>query len=467
MADEWKKIKISYRNSDTECYINVPFLTPDGKMEAPLTIGDAMSALRKAGVVRGLRQDRLKQLFDEGLFDQEVLVAESTPPKNGQDAWIEYFFDYKREFQPKEDTDGRIDYHDVSIFTSINKGDQLCLLHPATEGVAGESVTGARIEAKSGRERLLPQGPQTEISHDDPNLLIAAENGCVTLNKTNLVEVQPRLVINGDVDFNTGNVDFVGSLAIGGDVKAGFKVHVVGDLEVGGCVEDAEVDVEGNALVKKGFIGRGKGMIKTAGDLTVKYVHGQNVICGANLYVGGELMHSFTRVSGNVIANSRKGVIMGGRVEAEGNVDTTVLGSTSYTATEVTVGVDFKLLDRLKEIDDELKTVKENQDKVKKALYNFSVLKTKMKGQLSTEHQTLFERLQETSRYYPKYQSELEQEAHRIQQDIARHKEAHVRVHRTLFPGVKVTIGKFARLINEQAENQTLREIRGEIVSGA
>jgi len=467
VAEEWKKIKVSFKNGDTECYINVPFMTPEGQMEAPLTVGDAMSAIRKAGVVRGLRQDLLKQLFDEGRFDQEVLVAESTHPQNGQDAWIEFFFDHKHEFQPKEDTDGRIDYHDVSIFTSIARGDKLCQLHPATEGTPGETVTGARIEPKNGRERLLPQGPRTEISSEDPNLLIASENGCVTLNKSNLVEVQPRLVIKGDVDFNTGNVDFAGSLAIGGDVKAGFKVHVVGDLEIGGCVEDAEIDVEGNVLIKKGFIGRGKGLIKTTGNLTVKYVHGQNIMCGGNVVAGGEIMHSHVRASGNVIANSRKGVIMGGRIEAECNVETTTLGSTSYTPTEVTVGIDFKLLDRLKEINEELKKVKENQDKVKKALYNISVLKTKRKGQLSAEQQTLMERLQETSRYYPKYQSELEQEASRIHQDINRHKEAHVKVSRTLFPGVRIIIGRFTRLINEQMENQTLREVRGEIISGA
>lgn len=467
MAEDWKKIKVNLKNGDTECYLNVPFLTSEGTLGTPLTVGDARSALKHAQVVYGIREKNLQSLFEEGLFDQEVLVAEGVPPKNGLDARIEYYFDTKRDFQPKEDEDGRVDYHEVSIFVSVAKGDKLCRLIPATEGSSGVSVTGKDLMPKAGKDRLLPQGKNTEISPHDPSLLVASTNGCVALNSTGLVEVQPTLHIKGDVDFNTGNIKFVGSLSVGGDIKSGFKVEVTGNLEVGGCVEDAEVKVEGGMLLKKGFIGRGNGRIETTGDMTIKYCHGQNIVCGGNLTVGGELMHSRVRAVGDIIANSRKGVIMGGQIESQGNIHVTYLGSTNYAQTEVSVGTDFTLLDRLREIDMELKKVQENQDKVKKALYNFSVLKTKMKGQLSPEHQTLFERLQETSRYYPKYQSEMEQEKRRINQEISQHKEAWVKVGRTLYPGVRITIGRFTRVFNEQLEGAVLREVRGEIVASA
>lgn len=466
MAEEWKKIKVSLKNGDLECYLNVPYLDSAG-VETYLTAGDARTALQNAGVVYGIREDYLQKLFEEGKFDQEVLVAEGVPPKNGRDAAIEYFFDSKREFQPKEDTDGRIDYHEVSIFISVAKGEKLCRLIPATDGASGTAVTGKEIPPKNGMDRLLPQGPSTEISPHDPNLLMAMENGCVALNSSGLVEVQPRLHIKGNVDFNTGNVKFVGALTVGGDIKAGFKVEVAGSLEVGGCVEDAEVKVEGHMLLKKGFIGRGKGRIETTGDMTVKYCHGQNIVCGGTLNVGGELMHSQVRAGGNVIANSRKGVIMGGKIETKGNLEVTCLGSPSYAQTEVHVGADFHLMDRLNEIDEELKKVQENQDKVKKALYNLSILKTKSKGQLSPEHQTLLERLQETSRYYPNYLSELEQEKKRINQDIAQHKDAYVKVIRTVHPGVRIVIGRYTKLINEEIEGAVLREIKGDIVNSA
>jgi uncharacterized protein len=467
VPDGWKKIKVALKNNDTECYLNVPFLTSEGTLEAPLTAEDAREALRNSGVLEGIHEDRLIKLFEEARFDQEVLVAEGRPPKDGEDAWVEFFFDAKREFQPKEDSDGRIDYHDVSFFASVAKGDKLCLLHPPTQGETGSSVTGMEIAPKSGRDRLLPQGSNTEVSPHDPNLLLASENGCVTLNKTKFVEVTPRLQIKGDVDFSTGNVNFVGSLLIVGDIKAGFKVTATGDLEVGGCIEDSEVEVGGSMLLKKGFIGRGKGLVKTAGDLTVKYVHGQNIVCGGNLIVGGELMHCKARVAGNVIASSRKGAIIGGKIECQGNIESTQVGNQSYTHTELVLGCDFQLQDRLREIDEELGKLTENQDKVKKALYNFSMLKIKMKGQLSPEHQALYERLQETGRYYPKYRLELDQERKRIGAEIARHKDSFIKVQKTLFPGVKVTIGNYTRIFNEKWDNQVLREVKGEIVGTA
>ena len=172
MIEDWKKIKVSLKNGDTECYVNVPFVDLEGKLETPLAAEDVRKALTEAGVTSGVRADLIAGLFEDGRFDQEVLVAEGTPAKDGREARIEYYFDYKHEFQPKEDEDGRIDYHEVSIFVNVAKGDELCRLYPPTEGEPGETVTGQPIEPRNGRDRLLPQGLRTEVSHPNKEVLI-------------------------------------------------------------------------------------------------------------------------------------------------------------------------------------------------------------------------------------------------------------------------------------------------------
>ncbi|GAI26403.1 unnamed protein product, partial [marine sediment metagenome] len=279
MTEEWRQIKVSLKNDDLEAYINVPFVGEKDTLKAILTVNDARKALKDKGVVNGVLENELERVFRESLFDEDILVASGTPPKHGENATIDFYFETELEFKLREDKDGRIDYHETSVLVNVRKGDQLCRRTPPTEGRPGRSVTDKEIPPKEGKDRVVPDGPNTEFAPNDPDLLIASTNGCVSLDRTKLVEVKPRLVIKGNVDYSTGNIKFIGSLIIAKDVKSGFKVNVSGDLEVGGVVEDAEVEAGGNALIKKGFIGRGQGLIKTGGDLTIKFAQNQNIIC--------------------------------------------------------------------------------------------------------------------------------------------------------------------------------------------
>ncbi|MBN2288320.1 MAG: DUF342 domain-containing protein [Candidatus Glassbacteria bacterium] len=465
MAEEWRKIKVSLRNTETEAYIMVPFLTGEGTLDKALTIADARMALASAGVKTGIKDDVLNKIFEEALFDQELLIAEAVPVVHGLDAKLEFYFDHEKDFKPREDKDGRIDYKDISFLNNVSKGDQLCRRHPPTPGEPGSTATGTPIEPKPGKDRKLPSGKNTEVSVNDPDLLIASTGGSVTYNRqSGYVEVQPNLEIKGDVDFNTGNIDFNGSLVVTGDIKAGFKVKVTGDLEIGGCVEDAQVEAEGDILIKKGFIGRGNGLVRSSANVTVKYVQGQKVICDGDLTLGGELMHSDVRVQGNVYVNSRKGAIIGGSVMAQGSVESTQVGSETYTHTEIAVGHDYKLAARIEEITKELEQITQNQEKLKKALYNLSRMKMQLKGDLPPEQEALFGRMQETVKCLPDQKSELEDEKKRIDAEIEKHRVAFVQVKRSLYPGVKITIGKFQRVFNERLDGKTFREIKGEII---
>ncbi|MFH1068177.1 MAG: FapA family protein [Candidatus Glassbacteria bacterium] len=465
MAEEWKKIKVSLKSEDLEAYINVPFFGEEGGLKAILTVDDARKALHAKGISDGIRNDELERIFQESIFDEDVLAASGTPPLHGENARIEYYFKTDRDFHPQEDKDGRIDYHEVSFLSNVKQGQELCRRIPPTDGKPGRSLLGREIKANAGKDVILPQGPNTELSSSQgPDVLVALCDGCVTFNKTKLVEVKAKLEIKGDVDFNTGNLQFNGALVIGGDIKAGFTVETTGDLEVGGVVEDAQVIAGGSALIKKGFIGHGNGLIKTGGELTIKFAQNQKIRCGGNLNLGGEMMHCETRVGGDVVASGRKGAIIGGHVLCEGSVEVPQIGSVTYTQTVVEVGCNFQLEDRRREIQEEQSKLDANQDKIKNALYILSRLKIKLKGELPPEQEKLYGRLQETIKYYPKYREELKAELGGIDQKMGEHRNAQIKVTGTLYPGSKLVIGKFPKVFNEKMERTTFREVKGEIV---
>jgi len=96
----------------------------------------------------------------------------------------------------------------------------------------------------------MPVGANTEISPDNPNVLISSIDGNVML-KGGLVMVDSVYIIPTSIDFKTGNVNYVGSLHIKGDVKSGFEVQSDNDIQIDGLVEDAKVVSGGNIIIKK------------------------------------------------------------------------------------------------------------------------------------------------------------------------------------------------------------------------
>ena len=107
-----------------------------------------------------------------------------------------------------------------------------------------------KILPQLGQVAKMPVGANTEISPDNPNVLISSIDGNVML-KGGLVMVDSVYIIPTSIDFKTGNVNYVGSLHIKGDVKSGFEVQSDNDIQIDGLVEDAKVVSGGNIIIKK------------------------------------------------------------------------------------------------------------------------------------------------------------------------------------------------------------------------
>src|SRR3989304_10263107 len=103
MAEEWRKINILFKEEELEAWLVVPFFGEEGAVKAILTAEDAFKALKAKGVENGILEDEIQRIFRDAVFEQEVLVARGTPPVQGEDGKIEYYFKTSREMRPKED----------------------------------------------------------------------------------------------------------------------------------------------------------------------------------------------------------------------------------------------------------------------------------------------------------------------------------------------------------------------------
>jgi uncharacterized protein (DUF342 family) len=159
--------------------------------------------------------------------------------------------------------------------------------------------------------------------------------------------IADQYLINGDVDYASGNIRATGSVTIRGQIKPGFEVEAGKDVEIQGDVEEARVKTAGNLTVRGGITA---GSVAAAeGDLTAKYIQGARVEAGGTLAVKLSVTNSEVYVRGQMSVTGSQGAIVGGEVNAALGIEARDIGSPS-AKTHVAVGVDLRVIRELEEI---------------------------------------------------------------------------------------------------------------------
>ena len=189
------------------------------------------------------------------------LVARGKPAFDGRNGNIVDHFPRAIERVLEVNEFGQVDYTSLNLICNVEEGQEICRLIRPTEGEPGRTVQDQEVPAKSGRDVPLPKGRNTELS-EDGDALLASIPGHVEFTGHSF-QVKPVLDIDGDVDFSTGNIKFVGDVNIKGDVLSGFSVRAMGNIHVGGVVEAGSTLEAGEDLtVVKGILGDGSTVIR-------------------------------------------------------------------------------------------------------------------------------------------------------------------------------------------------------------
>jgi hypothetical protein len=380
------------------------------------------------------------------IIGKPVEVARGQQPGVGTDASFELLFEMANDKSPVMGDDGYIDYKSLDLISNATMGQPLAKKIPAKLGEPGKTVTGQVVEGKPGKDRALPKGTNTDISPDNPNLLIAAKDGAITYSN-NLVSIDSVYKINSDVDMSTGNIDFVGSLKIAGSVSAGFKIKAAGNIEIGKNIEDALIISEGSVAATGGFVGSGKGKITAAEDVFVKYVENQVIEAGHDVNIGGGAMNAQIVAANAVFLKGRKAVIVGGNVTAGNLIEVSVLGSELGTPTLVRVGYNQALMNRIREIDQEIKRLQEDAEKIHKAMY--SLVRLDLDNKLNESQKEALRLLKEQQQAIPKQSELLIQKKKDLFAKLNENKKAKIVVKGTVYPGTIIQIGTMRKEIEK------------------
>src|SRR5699024_8636400 len=111
---------------------------------------------------------------------------------------------------------------------SVKKGEKLATVVSPTAGIDGMNVYGQTVPAQQGRPSEMVAGKNV-VYHNDHQAFYAIIEGQISINGHS-IDVQPVYEVKESLSMKTGNLDFVGSIIIHGDVPTGYTVKAEGDV---------------------------------------------------------------------------------------------------------------------------------------------------------------------------------------------------------------------------------------------
>ncbi|NLX03305.1 MAG: DUF342 domain-containing protein [Syntrophomonadaceae bacterium] len=427
----------------------------------PCTMDMAKQALAEKNISFGINEDSIKEALQEQNWGYKILVAEGKAPVNGKDAKITYKFPLPSErIGPKVDEKGNVNYHDLGLIYNVKMGQLLVEKTPGDDGIPGTSILGTEIPAKKGKDIRLPRGNNTVADEDELNLY-ATIDGHVTI-ADNKVIVNPVLTIARDVDYSTGDIDFVGNVCINGNVNPGFKVNSGGDIEIRGFIDGAEVTAAGSILVKGGITGCLKTLIKARDSIHAHFVENSRLDAGKDVVVREAIMQSYIKAGGSIKVSDRKALIVGGTIQAGREVEAKVIGSQLATQTTVEVGVNPHLRDEYQILNRVKGEKKKTMDILNHNLQMFQRSGISPENLSEKKKMELIKMLDNLKNL----RQELEQITERIatiETEFQKTQAAKVRIMEIVYPGVRISIGQSIYIVNDPIKYSEFILDQGEV----
>lgn len=421
----------------------------------PASFEDAMAELRENGVVAGIDEKAVaKAVLAQS--NKPVLVAQAIPPTPGEPAKLEYKFRTDRsKVELVEDEYGRVDFKRLNLIENVRQGQVLVVKKPPGKGIPGKLVNGVEISAPPGQDVKMPIGRNTEVSIGGTEL-IATMNGQVLL-VGDKVNVEETLEIKGDVNLETGNIYFLGTVLINGSVEDDFEVEATGDIQIRNSVGKCFISAGGSIAIGEGVKGKGKARLFAGGDIFAKYIENAKAEAKGTIQVTQEIMHSQVDAGKAILLEGKqRGSIIGGKTRAGDEIRAREIGAPAGTYTRIEVGGIPKVRQQLENLN---RLYREDINRLEKVKREISVLKAKKKKEKENFEIEKEAKLQRLIREHNKLTVKLHRYTDQKEFLEVRIREALggvVHISHTLFQGVSVGIRNANLLIKDNYSSVSL-----------
>lgn len=431
--------------------------------EGGAPIGDqVLNGLMQQGILYGIKRDVLQTALNSG-HCENLLIAQGDEPEASCEAQFVSLLDNIRNRKRQSEADKVVDFRDLGQLLIVQAGDALMRRIPAKPGKSGIDVFGKTILAAPVEDKAFPATINGAApAADDPDLLLATSPGQPVLHD-NCVVVNPVIEV-ANVDLESGNITFEGTVKVLGDIKSGMHLIVTGDVIVQGAIESAEVVAGGDVFVKGGVIGHAEvaagalerpdaaSRIRCGGSLQALFLENTHVEASKTIMVESSVRQCDLTAGHSIQVGkegSKQGHIIGGRSRATNTIHAGTIGTQAGATTKIQVGYDPYLHTALQAKDKILKSKQNELHQVDQLLTFLAQNPHKDKGGIGAKAEHTRDKLLQDI-------SETEQAMQQLAERLNLASHARVISEKAICNGVDIQIGSAVWHVREDAGAMTL-----------
>jgi len=300
-----------------------------------------------------------------GFKTQSFRIARGIRPIQGQDAKLEFFFNTDYLKAGGLDAEGNIDFKERGEIPHVEEGTVLAEKTPMIASRQGQNIYGDELDTPPGEDISLRFGKGAKLSEDGLKVL-AEVRGYPKYSLSGVIFVHNEYIAGGDVDYETGHIEYNGNVNIKGCIKSGFKVrgNDIKTIELDGGIVEADGDV-----IVAGGINEGK--IYARGNVFAKFIHNSEIFCMGNIQVAKEIVDSNIESGGSCAI---EGKLISSKIVAKMGVSARNIGTEKTAPNRIKVGQDAFTEKELGKNKTKIQGLKDNIEK-------FQIKKNKLKEQ--------------------------------------------------------------------------------------
>ncbi len=443
--------------SDTDCIFKIS----KDNLCAWVEGVDSDNIVKVSGLVKNIIKEsgiRYGILNPYELNGTTLLIARGVEPEAGTDGRIEIIASSYLEKQADKET---MDPRNLGLIHNVTRGEIIARRIPPTPGKPGQDIFGATIEPKPGEWVSFNPGSLVEIVNEET--LTAAASGALKIEDDGTISVTKEWTIDGDVDLSTGHVEFYGEkLVVKGSVLGGFTVETMGNLFIGGNVEDEAIILAGGDIFVNGIIRSQNTMVKTGGGLQCGALEYCRVFVGRDMTVRDYVLNGDCQVHGSAFVKDGKGLVAGGKVMVGGSLEVKNAGTSANVPTFLSAGYDPLLVIHHEGLIKEQEGLAKKLEKIREGLLKLKKIEDSGK-KLDPKLETVRDNLQAAAFDIVRQMDFNKEKIHKLEKDFGLMEKATVSLLASGFPNVEIRICNASLKLREPVEKIMFFFKKGEI----
>lgn len=409
--------------------------------------------LKENKITYGVKYDQIKELVQHLSPEQfPIVIAEGTEKIDGEDGQIIYESDMSTEVDRSEGWD----FREVMKIPTVQKGDTLARIIPPTEGKDGRTVFNTVIQAKRGEPVKIRAGQN--VIYDEKDLTFyATSDGQVSVS-ANRINIHSLYEVREDISLKVGNIDFIGSVHIHGDVPSGFTIKAVGDIKIFGLVEAAKIEAGGSVFISEGIAGLKTGKIEAGENVYIGYVNQGRITAGNSIVVDNSILHSDCTAMNDIVC--QRGNVIGGVLSAGRTIKVNNAGNRMNSDTILSFDRGKKLEQELQKLESEKKTMEEN---IKKIRFLMNKIENSLKGNEDAKTRATLIKLKSSHKKSSEQLESIKDRLFQINHNLGETQQSYVQVKGTIYPNVTIGFGKYKRKITSEYHHVLIKLNKNEI----